>query len=90
MERIRKNSFELLSVKNSYETIRQRLETLDADGGTNICDALAHSVLLTSMVDKSNHKIGSHGFYLFKNFFVLKGKKLVSYIVHRWLCLRFG
>lgn len=53
MNRIKKNAFELVSVKDSYETIRQRLETLDADGGTNICDALAHSVLLASMVNQT-------------------------------------
>ena len=45
-----KYASELLTVKDSYETIRKRLEELDADGGTNICNALAHSVLLASMV----------------------------------------
>lgn len=41
---------ELFNVKEAARMIRERLEKLDADGGTNICDALAHSVLLASMV----------------------------------------
>jgi Mg-chelatase subunit ChlD len=50
MGKIKQYAQELLTVNKSATLIKHRLEKLDADGGTSICDALAHSVLLASMV----------------------------------------
>ncbi len=53
ISKMRKYADELLTIKASYESFRRRIEVLDADGGTNICDALAHSVLLASASQNS-------------------------------------
>ncbi len=53
ISKIQKYADELLTIKSSYEAFRKRIEILDADGGTNICDALAHSALLASVAQNS-------------------------------------